>query len=142
MNKERFFILTPTPTDRLAADSEGRLFPVYLDASGLEMKWSGKSALPAIGERVYMKINSIGWGVVKGYAESHGYLGLLVNPENPPDWWKKQRRNNAKEHALAVKLGPEKAAIERVRVLPQWILDGICCVFGAEIDLASERSAA
>lgn len=135
MTQERFFIPTPTPTDRLAENSEGKLFPVYLDASSLDMKWSGKMSLPASGTRVYMHINSIGWGRVEGYAESHGWLGLLVKPEAPPEWWSKQRERNRKEHARALKIGAEKAAIERIRTLPNWILEGICCVFGAEISL-------
>lgn len=129
---ERFFILTPTPTDRTLTNDAGT-YPVYLDASGNELKWSGKMALPKVGERIYMRVNSIGYGEIVGYSASHGYLGLMVKPENPPDWWKKQHKATVKEHREAVKLGPEKAKLERVREWPKWILDGICCVFGAEI---------
>lgn len=130
---ERFFILTPTKTDRLAPNSQGDLFPVYLDASGSEMKWSGKGELPAIGERVYMAINSIGYGTVKGYCESHGFLGLLVLPENPPEWYRKQVKQHVDETIKARRIGPEKAKIERLREWPSWICEGIACVFGAEV---------
>jgi hypothetical protein len=129
---ERFFIITPVATDRKAPNSEGTLFPVFLSEK-TELKWSGKTAPPAVGDRVYMRINSIGWGTVQGYAESHGYLGLLVKPENPPDWFVRQQKANQKEAREFKRLGEERAAVERIRNWPQWILDGICCVFGAEI---------
>lgn len=130
---EKFYILTPTPTGRFAPNSDGQMFPVYLDASGNEMKWSGAGLLPQIGERVYMKINSIGFGKVEGYCDSHGWLGLLVMPENPPDWYRKQIQQRVDETSKACRLGPVKAKIERVRVWPRWTCDGVACVFGAEI---------
>jgi hypothetical protein len=130
---ERFFILTPTATDKLAPNSEGKLFPVYLDAAGLEMKWSGKMPLPSIGDRIYMAINSIGYGKVEGYCESHGWLGLMVWPENPPRWYFDQTRRHVDETIKARRLGPEKAKIERLREWPKWVCEGIACVFGAEI---------
>lgn len=135
---ERFFILTPQATDRKAANSLGELFPVYLDASGVEMKWSGKMELPAIGARVYMAINSIGWGTVEGYCESHRFLGLLVRPENAPAWYRKQVEQRVDETLKARRLGPEKAKLERVREWPKWICEGLACVFGAEIRLGEQ----
>ena len=140
---ERFFILTPTPTDRTLPGFENKPLPVYQDASGLDMRWSSKMPLPKIGDRIYMRINSIGYGEVKGYfvaeTDNGAYLGLLVLPENPPDWYKRQVGDRVKEHAMAQRLGPEKAKLERVREQPKWIREGIAAVFGAEISLEKDE---
>jgi len=139
--KERFFILTPTPTDKLTISNEREenglpkesAYGRYLDAQGLPMKWSGTMPLPAIGDRVYVRMNSIGWANVSGYAEVEGFLGLMVSPENPPDWYVKQVKAHKAEHEKALKMTEEKRKIERLRIYPKWILDGLGCVFGAEI---------
>ena len=52
--------------------------------------WSGKEAPPAIGALVYVGVNRIGWGVVKGYFIESGWLGVSLELEGPPDWWIKQ----------------------------------------------------
>lgn len=115
---ERFFILTPTPTGRTVEVPGCGVPAIFLDASGNEMKWGGKNALPAINDRVYVSMNSLGYAKVVGYLESHGWLGIMVAFENPPDWHKKQTRANAKNTAK-----------------PQWVRDGIGCVFGVEFRL-------
>lgn len=114
---ERFFILTPTPTDKTKKDNNGNEFPVYLDASGMPMMWSGDFPIPAIGTRVYIRLNSIGWGVVKGYFESCGYVGVMTLPENPPKWLRDQQRRNNNAGS------------------PQWMREGIGCEFGSELSL-------
>lgn len=106
---ERFFIPTPMPTNHKVATATK--YAIYLDEAGKELKWSGKIKLPLKGERIYMSINAIGYGEVTGYFESEGWLGLMVKPEDPPDWWKKQ---NAKVRDATVH-------------------HGLCCVFGLEI---------
>ena len=141
--RERFFILTPTPTEKTICTAEREAnglpkdsaFGRYLDASGEPMKWSGTFPLPAIGDRVYLRINSIGWGYVKGYAEVEGFLGLMVEPLDPPAWYIKQGNAQREEHAQALRMTEEKRKIERLRLYPKWILDGFACVFGAEISL-------
>jgi len=106
---ERFFILTPTPTDRP---------DVYLDASGNQMKWSGKFPIPAIGTKVFITMNGIGWATVKGYFESYGYVGLMTLAARPPKWLRDQHKRDAQD------LGQ-----------PKWIREGIGCEFGAELAL-------
>lgn len=101
--KERFFLLTPTPTEHQA---------IYKDAEGNEMRWSAKFPVPAIGTAVTVTMNRIGPAIVKGYFESHGWLGIMVLPTNPPQWLIDQRKKN-----------PGKLA---------WQKEGIACVFGAE----------
>lgn len=141
---ESFFIPQPLPTGATKHGANAEL-PTYKCAGfPNEMMWSGKMPLPAIGDRVYMHINNIGWGKVEGYADSGDdrnghFVGLLVKPENPPEWFWKQTKRVQSETARALRIGPEKAQIERLRISPQWILDGICCVFGIEISLEGPK---
>lgn len=117
---ERFFILTPTPTSKTHEHCA-----IYLDASGMEMRWSAKFPIPAIGQRIFITLNGIGWAVVKGYFVSEtsyaNYVGVMTLPTNPPAWLKAQNRR-------------DKKAREN-RNQPQWMIDGIGCEFGAEIEL-------
>lgn len=132
---ERFYISQPRATSSTKEGPNGPLPVYHADGVPIDMMWSGKMPLPAMGDRVYLKINSIGWAKVEGFCESHGYLGLLCRPENPPEWYVKQTKRNAEETVKATRLGPEKAAVERLRVWPAWVCEGIACVFGAEISL-------
>lgn len=116
--RERFFILTPTPTNETKKDRAGNEFPVYLDASGHPMMWSAAFPLPAIGSRVFVTLNGIGWAVVKGYFESCGYVGLMTLPTKPPKWLRDQVKRHAKNGSA-----------------PKWIVEGIGCEFGAEVIL-------
>lgn len=109
---ERFFILTPTPTDRTGKDGHA----VYLDAEGKEMLWSAKFPIPAIGQRIYINMNGIGWAVVKGYFESCGYVGVMTLPTRPPKYLRDQNKADRKDLSK-----------------PQWYRDGIGCEFGSEI---------
>lgn len=53
-------------------------------------KWGGKQPPPAIGANVIVGVNSIGPGEVLGYFEEGGFLGVLVRPDHPPEWYVKQ----------------------------------------------------
>jgi hypothetical protein len=125
MLQERFFILTPTPTDQTEpvkySDGTSKDFPVYLDASGKPMKWSGSFPIPAIGARVYVTMNRIRWAVVKGYFDSEGYVGVMTLPTRPPKWLRDQRKRAQKEPGYANR--------------PKWVKEGIGCEFGSEISL-------
>ena len=57
-------------------------------------KWSGKTQPPELGASVHVTMNNLGPGTIKGYFIEEGWLGVLIELRNPPDWWKKQ---NAKE---------------------------------------------
>lgn len=134
--KECAYIPQPKPTGGTEKDSEGREFPAYkCDGFPAVMKWSGKKELPAIGAKVKVTMNSLGPAEVVGYYESHGYLGLMVKFENPPEWYRRQVKNNIEETNRALKIGPEKAQVERIRAMPEWVLQGIGVVFGAEVAL-------
>ena len=67
-------------------------------------KWSGNSAVPAIGATVRVRINSIGTATVLRYFTEHGYLGVLVQPENPPAWYVKQNGRYSPCHVFGAEL--------------------------------------
>lgn len=53
-------------------------------------KWSNRNDPPAIGSLVMVKINGIGAGRVVRYFDECGWLGVMVEIENTPDWYLKQ----------------------------------------------------
>ena len=65
--------------------------PGYADAP---FRWSNTKPVPDIGDAVKANINGLGTGVVTGYFTLHGYVGILVRLDNPPDWYVKQNEGN------------------------------------------------
>jgi len=59
-----------------------------------DIKWSGKSGVPAIGSIVKVLLNGLGTGKVVSYFEEDGYLGVKVKLDNPPSWMKRQNPDN------------------------------------------------
>lgn len=55
-----------------------------------KLGWMAKKQIPLIGSEVEVKINGIGRSVVKKYFVEHGFIGLVVQPQNPPTWYIKQ----------------------------------------------------
>jgi len=49
--------------------------------------WSRPEQPPEVGDIVEVRINSIGLARVIGYFVQDGYLGWLVKPCDPPDWY-------------------------------------------------------
>lgn len=118
MNKyyEEFFIPLPTPTDKkvLGTINPEAEHQVYLDAKGNPLRWSGDFPIPAIGDQILVKMNSIGPAIVKGYFESCGFVGVMAKPTRPPKWLQDQIKRDTK--AL------------------DWQREGIGCFYGAEIE--------
>lgn len=114
---ETFFITRPTATGQVSAKGHA----TYTSDDFKDLQWSAKFPLPQLGDRIYITMNGIGWAIVKGFFASHGYLGVMTKPENPPEWLKTQRER--------AKKAPE------YKFKPQWVKDGIGCEFGAEIAL-------
>lgn len=58
--------------------------------------WTGVGEPPAVGEKVYIRINQLGFGTVTGYAVAEGYLGVLVQVDEAtrPAWSKKSNPEN------------------------------------------------
>ena len=67
-------------------------------------KWGGKAPPPAIGAKVTVAINMIGTGVVLSYFEAEGFLGVLVKPDTPPEWYVKQNGAASPCHVFGAEL--------------------------------------
>ncbi len=74
------------------ADHSGNSVPV----------WSGKFDPPAIGGRVFVRINSLGPATVIGYFTQDGYLGLRVQHDDAPEWYRKQNGGNVPGHVFGI----------------------------------------
>lgn len=75
--------------------------PAFLPFCGQERVegvplWSGASAPPALGDRVRVAINRMGYGTVTGYFEEEGFLGLMVRLDALPAYLVRQRRMDGK----------------------------------------------
>ena len=55
-----------------------------------KLQWVSTKAIPSVGSEVNVKINGIGRSVVQKYFVEHGFIGLLVQPQEPPAWYVKQ----------------------------------------------------
>ena len=55
-----------------------------------KLTWVCDKLIPKVGEEVNVKVNGIGRSIVNKYFVEHGFIGLLVQPLNPPDWYRKQ----------------------------------------------------
>jgi len=71
------------------------------------LKWSSKSAVPAIGAEITVTMNGIGHGIVRGYFTECGWFGLLVELANPPQWWIDQNKHRKGSERWAHIFGPE-----------------------------------
>lgn len=110
MLEEKFILAKPTPTDRLDE---------YLDIEGRILSWSASFPLPAIGARVFITVNQIGWAEVRGYFRSGKWVGVMTKPERIPI--------SLKQYAVP-------------RDAPGWMKMGVGCQFGDEIELTNPRS--
>ena len=75
-----------------------------------EPKWVTDKPVPAVNTLVNVKINGIGRSKVLRYFTEHGFLGLVVKPLSPPDWYAKQNGADAECHVFP-------AECEELRVL-------------------------
>jgi len=113
--KAQFLIEMPTPA---GVKDEG--FALY-DFGDQCLKWSAPFPLPALGTRVYITMNNIGWASVEGFFAEDGFLGVMTRAENPPQWLRDQRKRDLENPRHADN--------------PEWWKKGIGCEFGAEIAL-------
>jgi hypothetical protein len=113
--KAKFLIDMPTPA---GVKDDG--FALY-DSGEERLRWSAHFPLPAIGTRIYITMNSIGWATVEGFFAEDGYLGIMTRAEDPPQWLRDQRQRDLTNPRHADK--------------PDWWKQGIGCEFGTEIAL-------
>jgi len=80
-------------------------------------KWSGDADPPAIGTRIKVTMNRLGFGTVTGYFVEYGWLGVRVRFERPPRWWVKQNHPDRPDgHIFGVEfksMRARKAAVKR-----------------------------
>jgi hypothetical protein len=75
------------------------------------LKWSGAGLPPAIGETVLVRINRIGPSKVLRYFYEHGWLGVLVLPINPPQWYRKQNGFGGACHVFGAEIGERQQEV-------------------------------
>lgn len=56
-------------------------------------KWTG-SFTPKKGDKILVTFNNLGTGTIEGFFSENGYIGVLVKPDKPPDWWRKRNPSN------------------------------------------------
>jgi len=64
-----------------------------------ELQWVANKPLPSVGSEVTVKVNGIGVSKVLKYFVEHGLIGLLVQPVDPPEWYRNQNESKT-ESAL------------------------------------------
>lgn len=69
--------------------------------------WSGEQPPPAIGERVYVRMNQCGPGRVTAYAVHDGFLGVMVKLDDltRPEWHKEKDPHNESALVFGAELG-------------------------------------
>jgi hypothetical protein len=54
------------------------------------LKWSNEKEPPAIGARIWIKVNGIGSATVIAYFDAGDWLGVVCKIDNPPEWYIRQ----------------------------------------------------
>jgi hypothetical protein len=75
-------------------------------------KWSGDKPPPAIGEKIKVLCNGLGKGTVLRYFAEYGWLGMIVQFDKPPKWYR-QQNGDKPGHVFGIDLNP------RSKLLPQ-----------------------
>lgn len=70
-------------------------------------KWSGKCAVPAVGDRVRIRLNRLGSGVVVSYFTEDGWVGVRVLLDVVPDWLARQNPGDRTALAFGAEIEPE-----------------------------------
>lgn len=61
--------------------------------------WSGREEPPSVGARLSLAVNNFGWAIVTGYFVEHGFLGVKVVLDDPPEWLVKQCEREKRDPA-------------------------------------------
>lgn len=65
-----------------------------------KLQWVSNKPIPAVGTEINVAINSIGKAKVLKYFVEHGFIGLLVQPLNPPEWYIRQNNEGEPCHVF------------------------------------------
>ena len=78
------------------------------------LQWSGRGLpVPALGTRVQVNLNGIGAGTVIGYYHAENWLGVVVEADQMPDWYRQANptaNNVAKVFGIDLIPRPEATA--------------------------------
>jgi hypothetical protein len=74
----------------------------------IDLDWSGDTAVPEIGSRVHIYMNGFGPAEVKAYFHADGYLGVICQPDQMPDWYQKQAPGVSLAHFFGRELEPRR----------------------------------
>lgn len=80
--------INPVDTGETARSGEST-FPILVSGE-LKGRWSNATQLPQIGDRVQVTFNKLGDGTIIAFFEEHGFIGVVVKPDQRPDWHVKQ----------------------------------------------------
>ena len=72
------------------------------DALKHNPKWSGKFRKPEVGETVKINFNNFDLAIVKKYFIECGWLGMICECVNPPEWFLKQNEGNVPAHFFGI----------------------------------------
>lgn len=61
--------------------------------------------IPAVGTMLMVKMNGIGKATVLKYFVEHGYIGMIVQPVEPPEWYVKQNGADEPCHVFPAECG-------------------------------------
>lgn len=67
-----------------------------------KINWSGAGIPPAIGTRVYINMNGLGFGSVESYFVEGDWLGVCVRLEKQPEWHRQQNAGRRYPHSALV----------------------------------------
>lgn len=67
-------------------------------------RWSGAAPPPPIGDTVNVRLNGLGFSRVEGYFVEDGWLGVVIKPANPPDWFVRQKGAGASGHVFGIEI--------------------------------------
>jgi hypothetical protein len=107
------------PTDYPLPVPEGQAAPAWAAVARVNelpgpLQWSGKGVpVPPVGARVHVRLNGIGAGTVTGYYHAEGWLGVVVEADRMPDWYRQANpaaNNVAKVFGIDLIPRPEAVA--------------------------------
>ena len=79
-------------TETVETHSISRPKGTYTEFESLQ--WVANKPLPPVDSEVEVKINGIGRSKVIKYFVEHGFIGLVVQPLNPPTWYRDQNASD------------------------------------------------
>ena len=88
------------------------------------LRWSGAADVPALGAQVRVHLNGFGPAVVRAYFYAGGYLGVLCEFTQLPDWFRRQSPGVTLGHVFGRELEPPRSSpAPAINRADDWIPD-------------------